>query len=179
MTDLAIGLMSGTSLDGVDAALVRFSGDRPEAELVAFRAAPYEATFRRRVLHTIEHGGVRDVALLDAELGRRFAAAAREVLDASGTPRASLAFVASHGQTVWHEPGKATLQLGNPAAIAETLSVPVVCDFRSRLVALMEQRGAEQALKGLQQWICEAEQSGIRALQDFARRLKGYTLATA
>jgi anhydro-N-acetylmuramic acid kinase len=135
VTDLAVGLMSGTSLDGVDAALVRFSGDRPEVELVAFRTAPYETAFRRRVLRTIEQGGVRDVALLDAELGRRFAAAARAVLDASGTPHASLAFVASHGQTVWHEPGKATLQLGNPAAIAEALGVPVLSDFRSRDVA--------------------------------------------
>jgi stearoyl-CoA desaturase (Delta-9 desaturase) len=51
-----------------------------------------------------------------------------------------------------------------------------VCDFRNRLADLMEQRGAEQALKGLQQWIAEAEQSGIRALQDFAQRLKSYSV---
>jgi stearoyl-CoA desaturase (delta-9 desaturase) len=54
-----------------------------------------------------------------------------------------------------------------------------VVEFRSRLAALMEQRGAEQALKGLQQWIHEAEESGIRALQEFAQRLKGYAVATA
>ncbi|HEX7815567.1 DesA family fatty acid desaturase [Dyella sp.] len=52
-----------------------------------------------------------------------------------------------------------------------------VCDFRARLLALMEQRGADQALKGLQQWIHEAEQSGIQALQTFAQRLKGYGVA--
>jgi anhydro-N-acetylmuramic acid kinase len=135
VTDLALGLMSGTSLDGVDAALVRFSGDRPEVELVVFHTEPYEAGFRRRVLRTIAQGGVRDVALLDAELGRRFAAAARAALDASHTAPRALAFVASHGQTVWHEPGRATLQLGNPAAIAEALGVPVLSDFRSRDVA--------------------------------------------
>jgi stearoyl-CoA desaturase (delta-9 desaturase) len=54
-----------------------------------------------------------------------------------------------------------------------------VVEFRSRLAALMEQRGADQALKGLQQWIHEAEESGIRALQEFAQRLKGYTVANA
>ncbi|RAP57165.1 fatty acid desaturase [Oleiagrimonas sp. MCCC 1A03011] len=54
----------------------------------------------------------------------------------------------------------------------------VVCDYRARLMALMEQRGADAALKGLQQWIREAEQSGIRALQDFAQRLKGYSIAS-
>ncbi|HET6631457.1 MAG TPA: fatty acid desaturase [Rhodanobacteraceae bacterium] len=54
-----------------------------------------------------------------------------------------------------------------------------VCDFRARLAALMEQRGADAALKGLQQWVREAEQSGIRALQDFARQLKGYRVAHA
>jgi anhydro-N-acetylmuramic acid kinase len=135
MKDLAIGLMSGTSLDGVDAALVRFTGDHPRAELVGFRTIPYDATFRERILRTIAQGGVRDVALLHVELGRRFATAARTVLSASAIPAAALEFVASHGQTVWHEPAQATLQLGDPAVIAETLGVPVVSDFRSRDVA--------------------------------------------
>jgi anhydro-N-acetylmuramic acid kinase len=133
--DLAIGLMSGTSLDGVDAALVRFSGDHPRAELVAFRSVPYDVGFRQSIRRTIAHGGVRDVALLDVELGRRLAAAARDVLAASGTPVATVGFVASHGQTIWHEPAKATLQLGDPAVIAEALGIAVVSDFRSRDVA--------------------------------------------
>lgn len=65
------------------------------------------------------------------------------------------------------------------AVLAKRPNLRVVCDFRNRLAALMEQRGAEQALKGLQQWIVEAEQSGIRALQDFAERLKGYAVTGA
>lgn len=64
------------------------------------------------------------------------------------------------------------------AMLAKRPTLRTVFDFRTRLVALMEQRGAEQTLKGLQQWIAEAEQSGIRSLQDFAARLKGYTVAT-
>jgi stearoyl-CoA desaturase (delta-9 desaturase) len=65
------------------------------------------------------------------------------------------------------------------AVLAKRPTLTVVVEFRSRLAALMEQRGAEQALKGLQQWISEAEQSGIRALQEFAQRLKGYAVTTA
>jgi len=65
------------------------------------------------------------------------------------------------------------------AVLAKRPTLKIVVDFRTRLVALMEQRGAEQALKGLQQWIHEAEQSGIRVLQEFAARLKGYSVATA
>jgi len=65
------------------------------------------------------------------------------------------------------------------AMLARRPTLKTVCDFRNRLAALMEQRGAEQTLKGLQQWIHEAEQSGIRSLQDFAARLKGYSMAAA
>jgi stearoyl-CoA desaturase (delta-9 desaturase) len=65
------------------------------------------------------------------------------------------------------------------AVLAKRPNLRVVCDFRARLAELMEQRGAEQALKGLQQWIAEAEESGIRSLQDFAKRLKTYAVAGA
>ena len=65
------------------------------------------------------------------------------------------------------------------AVLAKRPTLSVVCEFRNRLADLMEQRGADQALSGLQQWIGEAEQSGIRALQEFAQRLKGYSLAGA
>jgi stearoyl-CoA desaturase (Delta-9 desaturase) len=65
------------------------------------------------------------------------------------------------------------------AVLAKRPTLSTVCDFRSRLAALMEQRGAEQALNGLQQWIHEAEESGIRSLQEFAQRLKGYAVASA
>ena len=65
------------------------------------------------------------------------------------------------------------------AVLAKRPTLSTVCEFRSRLAALMEQRGAEQALNGLQQWIHEAEESGIRSLQEFAQRLKGYAVASA
>ena len=65
------------------------------------------------------------------------------------------------------------------AVLAKRPTLKTVCDFRTRLSALMEQRGADQALNGLQQWIHEAEQSGIQALQSFAQRLKGYGVTSA
>jgi len=65
------------------------------------------------------------------------------------------------------------------AALANRPTLTTVCEFRARLVALMEERGADKALKSLQQWIVEAEQSGIRSLQQFAERLKGYSAVGA
>lgn len=127
--------MAGTSVDGVDAALVRFTGDRPDVELLAFRTLPYTPDERAVILETMHGGGVRSCAFLDVELGRRFADAAAEVLDQAGVSPRDLAFVASHGQTIWHEPGRATLQLGDPAVIAEALARPVVSHFRNRDVA--------------------------------------------
>jgi len=127
--------MSGTSLDGVDAALVRFTGDRPEASLVAFHTTAYDPAFRAQLLQLLGGGPARDFAMVHVMLGHRFADAVEAVLARAGVGSDEVAFVASHGQTVWHEPGRATLQLGDPAVIAERIGVPVVSDFRSRDVA--------------------------------------------
>ena len=136
MTDaLAVGLMSGTSLDGVSAALVRISGDAPDVALVAFHQEPYNARERGQIIDAIARGGARDLAVLHVALGERFAGAVLQLLAATKTAPQQLSFVASHGQTIWHEPGRATLQLGDPAVLAERLGVRVVSDFRSRDVA--------------------------------------------
>src|SRR5437764_565097 len=83
----------------------------------------------------IARGGAKDLALLHVALGERFAGAILQLLAGSGTAPSDVSFVASHGQTIWHEPGRATLQLGDPAVIAERVGVRVVSDFRSRDVA--------------------------------------------
>jgi len=127
--------MSGTSLDGVSTALVRLSDAPTYAELVAFRLEPYETSERGRIADAIARGHARDLALLHVALGERFAGAVLELLAAAGVAPRDLSFIASHGQTVWHVPGRATLQLGDPAVIAERLGVRVVSDFRSRDVA--------------------------------------------
>ncbi len=135
---LAVGLMSGTSLDGVSAALVAVSeGPREDygLELLAFLTVPFSDPQRDRIGNTVTGGSARELALLDADLGAWFADAALAVIAAGKVAPAALAFVASHGQTIWHEPQRASLQLGNAAVIAERVGVRVVSDFRSRDVA--------------------------------------------
>jgi len=132
---LAVGLMSGTSLDGVTTALVRLTAAPAAATLVAFRQEPYTAAERGQIIDAIARGSARDLAFLHVALGERFAGAVLQLLaEAKAAPR-DLAFVASHGQTIWHEPGRVSLQLGDPAVIAERVGVRVVSDFRARDVA--------------------------------------------
>jgi len=130
---LAVGVMSGTSLDGVSTALVRF---RDQAvELVAFRQEPYSAAERGSIIDTMARGTPKDVAFLHVALGERFAGAVLALLAQARVAPKDLAFVASHGQTIWHEPGRATFQLGDAAVLAERVGVQVVSDFRARDVA--------------------------------------------
>src|SRR5213083_415497 len=132
---LAVGVMSGTSLDGVSTALVRLTEQPLDAQLVAFRQDPYTAPERGQIIEAIARGGSQALALLHVALGERFAGAVLQRLAQAMVAPGELSFIASHGQTIWHEPGRATLQLGDPAVIAERVGVRVVSDFRSRDVA--------------------------------------------
>src|SRR2546426_4570243 len=134
-TALAVGVMSGTSLDGVSTALVRLDAQPLDAQLVAFRQDPYTAPERGQIIEAIARGGSKDLALLHVALGERFAGAVLQLLAQAKVAPRDLSFIASHGQTIWHEPGRATLQLGDPAGIAERVGGRVVSDFRSRDVA--------------------------------------------
>lgn len=136
MTDLlAVGLMSGTSLDGVSTALVRITPEPLDAKLVTFRQEPYLAAERGQIIDTIARGGAKELAVLHVALAERFAGAVLQLLaQAKMSPR-DISFVASHGQTIWHDPGRATLQIGDAAVLAERLGVQVVSDFRARDVA--------------------------------------------
>ncbi|MEE9246357.1 MAG: anhydro-N-acetylmuramic acid kinase, partial [Gemmatimonadota bacterium] len=146
---LYLGLMSGTSLDGIDAALVRLDQSSPsmDASLEAFRTIPFSRDQRASIEAALAGGSqpaasVRELARLNRKLGEWFADAALELLNDAGVESESVAAVGSHGQTIWHEPpakgGRSpgsTLQLGEAAVIAERLGVPVVSDFRARDVA--------------------------------------------
>ncbi len=114
---------------------MRLSDEPLDAQLVRFRQEPYGAAERAQLIDTIAHGGARELALLHVALGERFAGAVLELLAAARVAPTDVAFVASHGQTIWHEPGRATLQLGDPAVIAERVGTRVVSDFRARDVA--------------------------------------------
>lgn len=141
--DLYVGLMSGTSLDGIDVAVVELTGsaERPEsAHLRAFESYTYDAAFRQRVRGAIEKGSPGSLCDLNFELGARFATAVGDALIAADIAAAEVAAIGSHGQTVWHTPAAegvrgATLQLGEAAVIAERTGIPVICDFRVRDIA--------------------------------------------
>lgn len=136
-----LGLMSGTSLDGIDVALVQVTEDdgRLGAQLEAFLSRPYEPHQRDAIREGID-GGAAQLCRLNVELGEWFAAAATALFERHGLDAADVEAVGSHGQTIWHVPpnderGGATLQLGEPAVIAERTGLPVVSDFRARDVA--------------------------------------------
>lgn len=152
---LGIGLMSGTSADGIDAAAVELwqEDGRLRGEVRAFHTTPYPGWVRELLFECFEERiSLSRLCVLNGVVGELFARAAEQVRDlASGGPE--LAFVASHGQTVWHQPEplaslvpkgrsaggldlRGTLQIGEPARIAERLRVPVVADFRQQDVAL-------------------------------------------
>jgi anhydro-N-acetylmuramic acid kinase len=138
-----IGLMSGTSADGVDAALVEWpdrSSPRP-FRLIAFREDAFERELQDRI-HRLAAGQVpgpeclRELARLDVGLGERFAASAVAVARDAGLRLEQIDAIGSHGQTVTHHPSDhATLQIGDPSLIAERTGCTVVADFRARDVA--------------------------------------------
>ncbi len=134
---LIVGLMSGTSLDGVAAAVVRFSDrdGRVAAELVGFTQRPYTREQHDRLARALVEGTPAEYCRLGFDLGDWLASAAVAAIAEAGVSRKEIAAVASHGQSIWHEPGHSTWQLGESAVIAERLGVPVVSDFRVRDVA--------------------------------------------
>lgn len=142
---LALGLMAGTSLDGVDAALVRFSGPvaRPRTRLLEFLTVSYPAALRERLLSAAsgEAATAGDLSELNVRVGEIFARAALRVCTRAGVKPDRIAVIGSHGQTVFHQ-GRAargtrssTMQIGSPAVIAEATGAPVVSDFRSADIA--------------------------------------------
>jgi anhydro-N-acetylmuramic acid kinase len=129
--------MSGTSLDGISAAAARFTARNGgvHGELLAFAHAPYDTVQRDRMLAAMERGDSREYCRLAVDVGDWLADAAEAVMRQASLAPAEVLAIASHGQTLWHEPGHSTWQIGEPAVIAERLGVPVISNFRARDVA--------------------------------------------
>ncbi len=142
-----IGLMSGTSSDGVDAALVEIHGrgQKLSVRSLAFYSLPYSRSLRTRILAASMEGHVADICHLNATLGELFAKAALGVIERAGLRPADVRLIGSHGQTVHHlpkgrrEPGvgliRSTLQIAEPAIIAERTGITTVANFRPRDIA--------------------------------------------
>lgn len=146
---LVAGVMSGTSTDGVDAAVARIDGSGREVriEMLGFAHKPYDAVTREALLRNAEDAtsSVRELALLDVLLARHFAAAIERLCAEIGIPTGELDLIGSHGHTFHHIPTpqamagewvSATIQLGRGSVLATLTGVPVVSDFRSADMAL-------------------------------------------
>jgi anhydro-N-acetylmuramic acid kinase len=137
-----VGVMSGTSLDGISAAVVRFA-DRlgapgaaeRGASLLAFRVTPYTEEQHGRLRKANTGGTAQEYCRLAFDLGGWLAEAVIAVLADAGVARDEIRAIGSHGQSMWHEPLHSTWQLGEAAVIAERTGIDVVSDFRVRDVA--------------------------------------------
>lgn len=138
-----IGMMSGTSVDGVDAAVVEIGGslESPQVRLIAFENRPYPATIREQIfeLFQAETATIDRVGYMNMLLGEVYAQSAMSVLQKAGLRPEEVDLIGSHGQTIWHAPEvcnkdgyniRYTVQIGEGAVIAARTGIPTVSDFR-------------------------------------------------
>jgi len=138
-TALYLGLISGTSVDSIDAVLVHFRDGMPQT--LARHAHRWPVALRKRMLALAQGAAALNLdawGRLDVEIGHQFADAALQLLEESRTPATAVRAIGSHGQTLRHRPGgdyPFTLQVGDPSVIAERCRIEVVADFRRADVA--------------------------------------------
>lgn len=142
MSDLYIGLMSGTSLDGIDAVLVDLAPVTGRVAVQAHEYQPFAPALRQQLLslNSPGHNELHRAALASNDLSQAYAESVHALLKASGLATSNIRAIGAHGQTVRHRPREFggtgyTVQLINGAMLAEHCGVDVVCDFRSRDVA--------------------------------------------
>lgn len=134
-----IGLMSGTSADGIDAVVAAFTTP-PRVQLLAYHHDPYPAALHDRIVALMTPGTdeIDRMGTLEVELSERFAQAALAACDQAGLAPSAVAAIGSHGQTVRHRPrtlSSFTLQIGDPSRIAERTGITTIADFRRRDIA--------------------------------------------
>ena len=144
MSELYIGLMSGTSADGIDAVIVDFAGDKPY--IIAAEEFPLSETIKQIIINLgiPSHNELDVIGQLDRELGILFAGYVNQLLTNSGLDATDIKAIGSHGQTVRHRPASSdrpkhqafTLQIGDPNTIAELTGITTVADFRRRDIAV-------------------------------------------
>jgi len=139
MTELYIGLMSGTSLDGIDAALVEFKNNR--VQLIEFEYQPFPADLKNKIEQISDANALislKDYGAMDTQLGLLFAQIIETLLAKANIPATAIQAIGSHGQTIYHDPNTTlpfSLQIGDPNIIAEKSGITTVADFRRRDIA--------------------------------------------
>ncbi len=143
-----IGLMSGTSCDGIDACLADISGNglSTKVDIIGFETYPYNNEIRRLIFEASckETGTVDKICQLNFTLGKLFADAARQIAGKLSIPLSEIDIVGSHGQTIYHVSSlkedtdkevRSTLQIGEPSVIAQVTGITTVADFRTSDIA--------------------------------------------
>lgn len=135
-TEFYVGLMSGTSLDGVDAVLAEVSASHTQLLAHYYLAYPQDLRLQLLNLHHTQHDELHLAALAAQELAHLYAKATQELLNQANRDKTQIRAIACHGQTLRHRPEDGyTLQIGNAALLAELTGITVVADFRSRDIA--------------------------------------------
>lgn len=169
---IVVGLMSGTSVDGIDAVVVELNGKPPRLEwkLLKHITVPYAAELRASIFTAFrpETSSVDRLCRLNVDIGAAFAHAALAVIDAVNLKPADVALVGSHGQTMWHAPPTkatlgATLQIGEAAVIAELTGITTVSNLRARDVAA---GGHGAPLVSFLDWLFFRHATKMRAIQN-------------
>ncbi len=135
---LFIGIMSGTSLDGIDVALCQISGESCSLEASSFM--PFENSLKEEILAVINGlTTIKQIGEIDHRLALAFAKAVNTLIEKENVEAEDIVAIGSHGQTVWHEPNGVypfSMQLGNPSVLAVETGIDVVADFRAKDVAM-------------------------------------------
>jgi anhydro-N-acetylmuramic acid kinase len=139
MSELYIGLMSGTSIDGIDAGLVDFQDNKPH--LIGFEYLPFPNEIKSVIQQLSEPDSkvsLKDYGAMDNQLGHLFAETVNTLLAKVSIPASSINAIGSHGQTIYHAPDiqfPFSLQIGDPNIIAEKTGITTIADFRRRDIA--------------------------------------------
>jgi len=161
-----IGLMSGTSADGITAAYTEITGtgETAEIDLIGYATYPFTESTRERVFKLFKPGlaTVQDVCEMNIMLGEAFGDAVNQLI--SDLSLTDVDLIGSHGQTIWHQPDQgATLQIGEPAVISAKTGLPVVADFRK---ADMAAGGEGAPLTPYLDYVLHRDSSECRVLQN-------------
>lgn len=169
----AVGLMSGTSLDGVDAALVEINGknESTTVELIHFITVPYGQDTLKKIRDalSIDNSNVKKICSLNFELAEIFSEAVKVVCEEAEFDIGDLSFIGSHGQTLFHIPEldgeyhASTLQIGDPSVIAERTKTTVVSNFRERDMSV---RGQGAPIVPFSEYILYKSKQTTRLLQN-------------
>jgi len=168
-----VGLMSGTSLDGIDAALVNIkgSGQSSQLEVIDFITLPFSEEERLEIMNSlaVETSDVKQICSLNFSLGYKFADAVKQICQKNKLSLEELDAIGSHGQTIYHQPkqeGKfipSTLQIGEPAIIAYETGTLVVSNFRTMDMAT---GGQGAPLVPYTEWLMYTDSGKSRLLQN-------------